>query len=102
VVTIVGRPVASRKEAVGFVTGLVSPNVARVDVELRDGTIISAQTEPAPNTLDADLRTFVITTAFDKQPLGPSFAPWVREYVLRASDGAVLERLTNRRPPHPT
>jgi hypothetical protein len=87
VVAIVGRPVASRKEAVGFVTGLVTANVARVEVELRDDTVISAQTEAAPDALDADLRTFVITTPFDEQPLGPDFAPWVREYVLRASDG---------------
>jgi hypothetical protein len=39
------------------------------------------------------LRTFVITAPFDEQPLGPDFAPWVREYVLLASGGAVLERL---------
>jgi hypothetical protein len=92
VVVLLGCPVASR-EGVGFVAGLVMPNVARVEVELRDGTIISDQTETAPNTLDAELRTFVITTPFDEQPLGPDFAPWVREYVLLASDGAVLERL---------
>jgi hypothetical protein len=102
VVAIVAHPVSSEKEPGGLVTGPVTANVARVDVEFRDGTIISAQTEAAPNTLDADLRTFVITAPFDEQPLGPDFAPWVHEYVLRAPDGAVLERLTSpHRPRRP-
>ena len=53
---------ASRKEGVGFIVGIVTPNVARVEVGLRDGTRISAPTEAAPDALEADLRTFVIRT----------------------------------------
>jgi hypothetical protein len=97
VVVIVGTP-ARQKEGVGFIAGLVMPNVARVEVQLRDGTVISAQTEAAPDALEADLCTFVITTPFDEQPLGPGFSPRVHEYVLFASDYTVLERLTLR--PH--
>src|SRR5215208_194358 len=41
VVVIVGTP-ASRKGGLGFVTGLVTRNVARVEVQLRDGARISA------------------------------------------------------------
>jgi len=99
VVVIVGTP-ARQKEGAGFIAGLVMPNVTRVEVQLRDGTIISATAEAAPDALEADLRTFVITTPFDQQPLGPDFPPRVREYVLLASDGAVLERLANSRRPH--
>ncbi len=72
VVVIVGAP-ARQKEGVGFIAGLVMPNVARVQVQLRDGTSISASTEAAPDALEADLRTFVIRTPFDEQPLGPDF-----------------------------
>jgi hypothetical protein len=92
VVAIVGTP-ATRKEGVGFVTGLVMPNVARVKVQFRDGSCISAPTEAAPDALEADLGTFVIRTPFDGQPFGPDYPPMVREYVLFASDDAVLERL---------
>jgi hypothetical protein len=96
VVAIIGAP-AMRKGGVGFVTGLVTPNVARVEVELRDGTRISAPTEVAPDALEADLRTFVIRTPADEQPFGPGYPPWTREYVLFASDDAVLERLGSSR-----
>jgi hypothetical protein len=92
VVAIIGAP-AMRKGGVGFVTGLVTPNVARVEVQFRDGTCISAPTEAAPDALEADLRTFVIRTPADEQPFGPGYPPWTREYVLFASDDAVLERL---------
>jgi hypothetical protein len=93
VVVIVGTP-ARQKEGVGFIAGLVIPNVARVQVQLRDGTVISAQTEAAPDALEVDLRTFVMTTPFDEQPVGPGFSPRVHEYVLFESDDTVLERLT--------
>jgi hypothetical protein len=92
VVAIIGTP-RTRKGGVGFVTGLVMPNVARVEVQFRDGSCISAPTEAAPDALEADLRTFVIGTPFDGQPFGPGYPPMVREYVLFASDDAVLERL---------
>jgi hypothetical protein len=97
----VGTP-AMRKGHVGFVAGLVMSNVARVQVQFRDGTSISTQTEAAPDALEADLRTFVIKTPCDDQPFGPGFPPWVREHVLFASDGAVLERLTKSRGPRRT
>ena len=97
VVVIVGAA-ARQKDGVGFIAGLVMANVARVQVQLRDGTSISAPTEAAPDALEADLRTFVIRTPFDVQPLGPDFPPRVREYVLFASDDAVLERLVFPRP----
>lgn len=73
------------------------PNVARVEVEVRDGTRISALTEAARDVLEADLRTFVIRTTFDGQPFGPGFPPMVLEYVLFASDDTVLERLGSSR-----
>jgi hypothetical protein len=101
VVMIVGAP-AMRKGHVGFVAGLVTPDVARVQVRFRDGTSISAETEAAPDALDADLRTFVMETPADEQPFGPGFPPWMREHVLFASDGAVLERRTNSRQPRLT
>jgi hypothetical protein len=96
IVAILGKP-AARSGSVGFVTGLVMPSVARVQVELRDGTHISALTEAAPDALEADLRTFAIMTPFDGQPFGPNFPPLVREYVFLASDDAVLERLEAHR-----
>jgi hypothetical protein len=101
VVMIVGAP-AMRKGHVGFVAGLVTPDVARVQVQFRDGTSISAQTEAAPDALNADLRMFVIETPCDEEPFGPDFPPWTREKVLFASDGSVLERLTNTRRPRRT
>jgi hypothetical protein len=97
----IGSP-AMRKGHVGFVAGLVTPDVARVQVRFRDGTSISAETEAAPDVLDADLRTFVMETPADEQPFGPGFPPWMREHVLFASDGAVLERRTNSRQPRLT
>ena len=98
---IVGTP-ASWEGGVGFVTGLVMPNVARVEVQLRDGTRISAPTEATPDALEADLRTFVIRTPFDEQPFRPDYPLLVREYVLFASDDAVLERLGFSRRTRPT
>ena len=88
---------ASRKGSVGFIVGIVMPNVARVEVELRDGMRISAPTEAAPDALKADLRTFVIRTPADEQPFGPGYPPWTRENVLFASDDTVLERLGSSR-----
>jgi hypothetical protein len=101
ILTMLGAP-AMRKGHVGFVVGLVMPDVARVQVWFRDGTSISAETEAAPDALDADLRTFVIETPADEKPFGPGFPPWMQEHVLFASDGAVLERLTDLRQPRLT
>jgi hypothetical protein len=96
VVATIGTP-RTRKEGVGFITGLVMPNVARVEVQFRDGSCISARTEAAPDALEADLRTFVIRSPLDEQPFGPGFPSWTREYVLFASDDTVLERLESFR-----
>ncbi len=85
----------------GFFGGLVTAAVARVQIELRNGTTRSAATEPAPAALDADLRTFLILTPSDGVPVGPSYAPVVPVCTLLAADGRVLERLTNSRRPRP-
>jgi hypothetical protein len=67
--------------------------VARVEVQLRDGTTLSVLTEAAPDALEDGLRTLVIEAPADEQPFGPGYPPFVLEYVLFASDGSVLERL---------
>ena len=86
------------ENGVRLATGLVTSNVARVQVEFPDGTSVSVQTEAAP-ALDADLRTFAVRAPADGQPLklGPGFPPLVSAYVLFASDGTVLERLESSR-----
>ena len=97
VVASFGTP-ATDRDGCGLIGGLVVPTVARVEVELRDGTVMSASTLPAPDALGADLRTFLILTPFDDQPFGPSHPPAVRVYTLIGSDGRVLQRLRNPRP----
>ena len=97
VVAIFGTPATSRNQR-GLIGGLVVAAVSRVEVELRDGTIMSAETVPAPAALSSDLRTFLILTPFDEQPFGPSYPPHVRMYTLVASDGRILERRPNTRP----
>jgi hypothetical protein len=70
VVAIFGTP-ATHRRGCGLIGGLVTAAVARAEVQLRNGTIVSAETDPAPKALEADLRTFVMMTPFDDQPFGP-------------------------------
>jgi hypothetical protein len=80
-------------DGLGAIVGIVMPQVARIDVELADGRVESADTLPAPAPLDTDLRTFLIRTPLDALPVGPGFPPLIRAYRACASDGQLLERL---------
>jgi hypothetical protein len=85
--------VTTQQGTVSLVTGLVMPDVARVQVHFRNSTTISARTKAVPDALKTELRTFVIEARFDDQPLGPGSPPLVLRYVLFGSEDAVLERL---------
>jgi hypothetical protein len=89
--------VATQQGHVSLVAGLVMPDVARVQVDFRDSTTISARTEAVPDALKTELRTFVVEARFDDRPLGPGSPPLVRRYVLFASDDALLEWLETPR-----
>jgi hypothetical protein len=99
VVVVIFGTAAGAGERCGLIGGLVTAAVVRVQVQLRDGTIVSADTDPAPKALDADLRTFVMETPLDEQPFGPDYPPAVHEYLLLSANGSVLQRLASSREP---
>ncbi len=76
----------------GVICGLVAAAVARVEVELRDGAVVSVDTLPSPDALATDLRTFLIRLRFDGQPRGSSYPPVIGAFSCLDSDGVVLER----------
>jgi hypothetical protein len=65
--------------------------VSRVEIELRDGTTLSAETLPAPAPLRGDIRTFVMLIPSHAQASTPPAS-----VNLVASDGRLLQRLTTR------
>jgi hypothetical protein len=75
----------------GMFCGLVAASVARVEVEVRDGSVVSAETLPLPNVLATDLRAFLLRPRPDGRPLSLSDPP-TRAFSCLAADGSVLER----------
>jgi hypothetical protein len=93
IVVMLGAPYPA-SDGRGVICGLVTAAVSRVEVELRDGAVASAETLPSPDALATDLRTLLIRPRFDGKPLGigPGQPPVVRTFSCLASDGLVLER----------
>jgi hypothetical protein len=74
---------------------MVAPAVSRIEIELANGEVVSAQSRPAPEALATEVRTFLIRAAFEK-PYGPGHPPLIRAYTFVAADGRILERLNSR------
>jgi hypothetical protein len=73
-------------DGTGAIVGAVTHEVARVELELADGRVLSAPTEESPAALDTDARLFLIRTPLEAPP-NP-----VRAYVTYGSQGERLER----------
>jgi hypothetical protein len=70
----------------GAIVGAVTDEVARVELELTDGRVLSAPTEESPAALDTDARLFIIRTPLEAPP-NP-----LRAYIIYGSDGERLGR----------
>ncbi|MGH3093646.1 MAG: hypothetical protein ACRDOG_15155 [Gaiellaceae bacterium] len=73
-------------DGIGAIVGAVTHEVARVELELADGRVLSAPTEESPAALDTDARLFFIRTPLEAPP-NP-----VRAYITYGSRGERLER----------
>ena len=73
--------------------GIVTREVARVELLLADGQLVSAATEKAPPALDTDARLFFARVPFEFSPqLGEARSFPIRAYVSFRADGELLER----------
>lgn len=84
-----GRSADGRGAIVGAVTGAV----ARVELELRDGRVLRAETQRAP-ALETDARFFVVRAPLEiERPpgAGPRSTP-VRTYLAYDAEGKLVER----------
>jgi hypothetical protein len=84
---------AAASDGLGGMVGLVMPLVARIKLELADGTTKSTLTLPALPILGTDLRAFIIRAELAHLPVGPGTPPLVRAYNFFAADGQLLERV---------
>lgn len=66
------------------IIGFVEPEVARIEIELGDGRVVTARTREAPPGLDTDARLFLIRTPIESAD--------VAAYASYAADGKLLER----------
>jgi hypothetical protein len=74
----------------GAIVGAVTPDVARFEVELVDGRVLSASTRPAPAALNVDARVFVMRAPLELR------APAYRAVKLYGHSGMLLERVAHR------
>lgn len=72
----------------GAIVGAVTDEVARVELELTDGRVLSVPTEESPAALETSARLFIIRTPIEAPP-NP-----LRAYITYGSDGERLERFT--------
>jgi hypothetical protein len=73
-------------DGTGAIIGAVTEEVARVELELADGRVLSARTEESPAALETDARLFLIRAPLQAPP-NP-----VRTYITYGSHGERLER----------
>jgi hypothetical protein len=78
----------------GAIIGAVTSEVARIEVELADGRVLSARTQEAPPALNTDARLFLIRAPLDFVPPARGEPPrsLVRAYISYGADGKRLER----------
>jgi hypothetical protein len=86
---------ANAADGRGAIVGAVTPEVARIEVELADGRVLAARTQEAPRALNTDARLFLIRAPLAFIPPdaqgGRPHSP-VRAYISYSSDGKRLER----------
>jgi hypothetical protein len=79
----------------GAIVGAVTPEVARIEIELADGRVLAARTQQAPPALHTDARLFLIRAPLRFVPArvqgGRPHSP-VRAYISYGADGKRLER----------
>jgi hypothetical protein len=85
---VIGWLLGSSGEA-SYVTGPVSANVARVEVELADGSVVEADLFDTPDALDSPLRFYFLKTEPVRNPRDRS----VNAVVAYDDAGRRLERL---------
>jgi hypothetical protein len=80
-------------DGLGAIVGAVGPPVARVDLELSDGRVISARTQAAPPALKAAVRLFLVRTRLVVSGGTPP-GPRVNSITSYGRDGTRLERFS--------
>jgi hypothetical protein len=81
----------------GAIVGAVTPQVARIEIELADGRALTARTQQAPPALKTDARLFVIRAplAFlPPQSQGGHPQSPVQAYISYGADGKRLDRVS--------